>query len=268
MENYFVIPQSPLIKDTVCSFWQVQSQNHHTLCETVLPKGIIEIIFSFETTQLYARINEQSLTVPRCFIQGFLTSPVQLQYTGRQTLFGVVLSPTAIKHIFHFPPNEFANRFIDLTLMDNSIYSLWHRLGEQNSFDDRVKTFATWLTQRLPQFTEREKAFNTFLKTHYDTHLSVSDIADRFCYSSKQLSRKLYELSGMNTEQTLLYKKYLQSIHLMHCSELSLTNIAYSCHFSDQSHFIRIFKSLSRLTPKEYRQRKSHVEGHIFENVH
>lgn len=157
---------------------------------------------------------------------------------------------------------------MDLTLMDSSIYALWHCLGEQNSFDDRVKTFTAWLTQRLPQFTDREKAFNNFLKIHNDTHLSVSEIASRFCYSSKQLSRKLYELTGMNTEQTLLYKKFLQAVHLIHCSELSLTNIAYSCHFSDQSHFIRIFKSLSRLTPKEYRQRKSHIEGHIFENVH
>lgn len=268
MENYFTIPQSPLIKDTVCSFWQVQSQNDLALHETVLPKGIIEIIFSFETTKLYARINERNLTVPRCFIQGFLTSPVQLQYTGRHTFFGVVLSPTAIKHIFRFPPIVFTNQFIDLTLMDSSFYSLWHRLGEQNSFEGRVKTFTAWLSQRVPQFTEREKAFNNFLKIHNDTHLSVSDIAGCFCYSSKQLSRKLYELTGMNTEQTLLYKKFLQAIHLMHCSELSLTDIAYSCHFSDQSHFIRIFKSLSRLTPKEYRQRKSHVEGHIFENVH
>lgn len=268
MENYFIIPQSPSIKDTVCSFWQVHSQYHQTLYETVIPKGIIEIIFSFESTKLFARINEQFLSVPRCFIQSFLTSPVQLHHSNKHTLFGVVLSPTAIKHIFHFLPNEFANRFMDLTVVDHSIYDLWHRLGEQNSFDERVKTFETWLTQRLPQYTEREKALNTFLKTHNDTHLSVADIADRFCYSSKQVSRKLYEITGMNTEQTLLYKKYLQAIHLMHCSELSLTNIAYNCHFSDQSHFIKTFKSLSRLTPKEYRQRKSHIEGHIFENVH
>lgn len=267
MENYFTIPQSPLIKDTVCSFWQLQSQNHQALIETVLPKGIIEVIFSFETTKLYARVNEQSLSVPRCFIQGFLTSPVQLKYTNNHTIFGVVLSPTAIKHIFHVHPYEFANSFIDLTLIDRSVYALWHRLGEQNSFDDRVTTFTAWLKQRLPQFTDREMAFNDFLKMRGDTHFTVSEIASHFCYSPKQLSRKLNELTGMNTEQTLRYKKYLQAVHLMHSSELSLTKIAYSCHFSDQSHLIKVFKSLSQITPTEYRQRKSHIEGHIFENV-
>lgn len=268
MENNFTIPQSPLVKDTVCAFWQVHRHNNPSLDETIIPKGIVEIIFSFETTNLYARINQQSLTIPRCFIQGFHTCPVQLHLADRQTFFGVILHPTSLKHIFHFHPVEFTNCVIDLTLVDTSFFSLWHRLAEQDNFNDRVTVFTEWLKKKLPQLTEREKAFNSFLNKHGDIHLSVSDIANRFCYSSKQLSRKLYEFTGLNTEQTLLYKKYLQAIHFMHHSEISLTEIAYSCHFSDQSHFIRTFKSLSQLTPKEYRQKKSDIIGHIFENVH
>lgn len=193
---------------------------------------------------------------------------MQLHLADSQTFFGVVLHPTAVKYIFHFHPVEFTNCVIDLTLVDTSFYNLWHRLGEQNNFNDRVTVFTEWLLKRLPQLTEREKAFNNFLNTHSDIHLAVSEVANRFCYSSKQLSRKLYELTGLNTEQTLLYKKYLQAIHLMHYSELSLTEIAYSCQFFDQSHFIKTFKSLSQITPKEYRQNKSNVKGHIFENVH
>ena len=110
-------------------------------------------------------------------------------------------------------------------------------------------------------------AFDSFLQGHTSSPLSVPQLAKQFCYSSKQLSRKLYELAGMNTEQVLLYKKYLQAVHLMHTSQLSLTEIAYSCHFSDQSHFIKTFKTLSHLTPNEYRQSKSNVPAHIFQNV-
>ncbi len=268
MENDFYIPQSPLIKDTVCTFWQVHRHNNPSLNETIIPKGVVEIIFIFDTRIISAELNEQPLYIPRCFIQGFHTFPVQLHLTGSQTFFGVVLHPTAIKHILHYHPVEFTNRIIDLALIDISFYSLWHCLGEQSNFNDRITVFTEWLLNRLPQLTEREKLFNNFLNTHSHIHLSVSDIANRFCYSSKQLSRKLYELTGLNTEQTILYKKYLQAVHLMHYSELSLTEIAYSCQFSDQSHFIKTFKSLSQLTPKEYRLKKSNITGHIFENVH
>lgn len=52
-------------------------------------------------------------------------------------------------------------------------------------------------------------------------------------------------------------------MHLIHTSELSLTEIAYNSNFFDQSHFIKTFKGYSCLTPHEYRKRKSETIGHI-----
>ncbi len=268
MENYFSVPQSALLKETVCSFWQVHRPNKLAVIETIIPKGITEIIFSFETAKIQAQIKNQQITVPRCFVQGFNSCPVHLHLENRQIFFGVVLHPSAVKHIIKVPAVEFVNRVIDLTLIDNSYYNLWQNLGEQKSFSDRVSFFTNWLIKKIPVLTEREKAFDGFLNHHSNTSLTVSDLTKKFCYSSKQLSRKLYELTGMNTEQTLLYKKYLQSIQLIHQSDLSLTEIAYNCQFSDQSHFIKTFKSLTLLTPKEYRLMKSFVVGHILENVY
>ena len=267
MQNHFAIPQSPLVKDTICTFWQTHRRNDPAASETIIPKGVVEFIFSFETAPVLARINNQTLNLPRCFVRGFYTIPIQLHLPDRQAYFGVVLYAAAARHILKFQPVEFSNCCTDLTLVDASFYSLWHCLGEQKSFDERVTVFTRWLSGRLPNLTDRELAFDSFLQDHTSSHLSVSDVAKQFCYSSKQISRKIYELAGMNTEQMLLYKKYLQAVHLMHTSQLSLTEIAYSCHFSDQSHFIKTFKTLSQLTPNEYRQQKSHLPAHIFQNV-
>jgi len=71
----------------------------------------------------------------------------------------------------------------------------------------------------------------------------------------------------MNAEQIIRYKKYLHTIHLIHHSCLSLTEIAYDSGFSDQSHFIKTFKSFAQIKPNEYRSNKSTWAGHIFENV-
>jgi hypothetical protein len=35
--------------------------------ETIYSKGVVQIIFSFETPQVLARVNNQSLNLPRCF---------------------------------------------------------------------------------------------------------------------------------------------------------------------------------------------------------
>jgi len=74
-------------------------------------------------------------------------------------------------------------------------------------------------------------------------------------------------LTGMNTEEVLLYKKFLHSIDLIHHTKMSLTEIAYCCQFTDQSHFIKTFRSLAMMTPGDYEDQKSLLPGHIFKNV-
>lgn len=268
MENNFLIPQTPVLIDTVHSFWQVSRRNTDFRKETIIPKGIIEILFSFhETADVYAQLGRLAYRLPRCTINGYNTQPIYLLLPDQQTFFGVVFHPTAIKSIFGVPAAEFANQGIDMTLVDPSFNSLWHRLAEQKTFNERVSIFSEWLIKQLPYVTMREQAFNNFLNSNTVSLLSVSELSELLCYSPRHLSRKLRELTGMNTEETLLYQKYLRAINLIHYSKLSLTQIGYACEFSDQSHFIKTFKSFALLTPKEYKNRQSPIAGHIYENV-
>ena len=108
---------------------------------------------------------------------------------------------------------------------------------------------------------------NDFLSGSEQFGWSVKELANAMCYSPRQLSRKMAEATGMNTEEILLYKKYLHAMHLVHHTDLSLTKIAYQSHFSDQSHFIRSFKTFANMTPGDYKKSKGALKGHIYENV-
>lgn len=108
---------------------------------------------------------------------------------------------------------------------------------------------------------------NDFLSGASWHNVSVTALASSLCYSSRHLSRKITEATGMNTEEMLLYKKYLHAVLLMHHSDLTLTEIAHESHFSDQSHFIKSFKAYTGMTPGAYRRMKSDMQGHIFEDV-
>jgi AraC-like DNA-binding protein len=108
---------------------------------------------------------------------------------------------------------------------------------------------------------------NNFLYSQGHHDISVTNLAGTLCYSPRQLSRKIFEITGMNTEEILLYKKYLHAVHLIHNSSFSLTEIAYQSNFSDQSHFIRSFKTFTEMTPGKYKHNKSHLQGHLYENV-
>ena len=173
----------------------------------------------------------------------------------------------AIKRIFKVPASTFSDSTVDLTLIAPSFNSLWHQLAEQTEFNSRVSVFLSWVKRNAIEWQPQEQMVNDFLYKHDHYDLSVSSLANSLCYSPRHLSRKLFEATGMNTEELLLYKKYLHAVDLIHQSEFSLTEIAYQSNFSDQSHFIKTFKGYTSITPSDYKRNKSFVKGHLYDNV-
>ena len=68
------------------------------------------------------------------------------------------------------------------------------------------------------------------------------------------LSRAIPKYLGSTLGNYLRQQKIRNAINLMMNPKLSLTDIAYQCGFSDQSHFSRIFKLYFNKTPKSYRK--------------
>jgi AraC-like DNA-binding protein len=261
------IPASPHLKNAIHSIWQTGGftpfQNEH-----IIPKGIIEVIFNFsEGFPMLAHVGNRSFHLSDCFINGFNRVPVQIQLPERQMFIGIQLQPLAVKKILGVPGSAFSDMIVDLDLLDKAFHSIWHQLADQTDFQNRISVLSGWIEKKLPDWQPQEKMINHFL-SGVDRHdLSVTELARSLCYSPRQLSRKMTEATGMNTEEILLYKKYLHAVDLIHHSGLSLTKIAHQSHFADQSHFIKSFKAYSGMTPGEYKANKSFMKGHIYENV-
>ena len=267
MKTDFYIPAEDCVKAVIHSIWQVDHFSSFDK-EFIIPKGITEIIFNFSSSDpIVAQLNSTNYHLPNCFINGFNTKPIQLKLPKQHVFFGVLFQPLAIKKIFKSPACEFSNITVDLTLLNRGFNSLWHQLAEQHDFNKRVAVFLAWLNRNLIDLQPREQLVNNFLYALNQHDLSVNTLANSLCYSPRQLSRKIIEATGMNTEEMLLYKKYLHAVHLIHHTDLPLTAIAYESQFYDQSHFIKSFKTFTTMTPGEYRQDKSFVKGHVYKDV-
>ena len=262
----FSLPQ-PDLSYLVQHFWQVERSNAVPVTETIVPTGAVDLIFNLHPAPIHSQVGQKMYQLPRCFINGYNTQPIQQQLPGQQTFLGVALHPTAVKQLFKITANDFTNACTDMVLVDPSLDSLWHQLAACPTFTERVQRLSAVFTSRIMRIDAQEQAFNRFINGHTNSTLSVAQVADLLCYSPRQLARKLQALTGMNTEETLLYKKYLYALDLMHQAPQSLTQIAYTCQFSDQSHFNKTFKSFTGIPPGEYRSRKSQLVGHLFENV-
>jgi len=260
------IPPTEHFKNVFHSIWQTEGiPAFHT--EHIIPKGIVEIIFNFsDGTPIIASLNRKQFYLSKCFINGYNSVSLHIDLPAQQTFFGIQFHPLAIKKLLKVPAREFTDVVVDMTLIDSLFNSLWHQLAELN-FNERVTVICNWLENKLPRFESQEKMVNNFLSGIHQHDITVKELANSLCYSSRHLSRKMIEATGLNTEEILLYKKYLHAVHLIHHTDLALTKIAYQSHFSDQSHFIKAFKTFTGMTPGEYRAGKGYVKGHLYKDV-
>jgi AraC-like DNA-binding protein len=261
------IPKEFCFKHAIQAIWQVDTF-HLFHKEYIIPKGVVEVIFNFsDSSSIPAQLGSKLHYLSNCFISGFNTAPIQLHLPKQQVFFGVLFQPLAVKEIFKVPACELLNITVDLTLLDATFNSLWHQLAEQNDFDARVAVFLDWLRPKLITWQPREQLINHFIYAPNQHDSSVTGLANSLCYSPRHLSRKLVDATGMNTEEILLYKKFLHAVDLIHQGGLSLTEIAFQSHFSDQSHFIKTFKAYAAITPGEYKRSMSKIKGHIYTDV-
>jgi AraC-like DNA-binding protein len=141
---------------------------------------------------------------------------------------------------------------------------LWHQLAACKSFEERTAIVEAWALGKSISLHHQELAISQFL-TGPDEAASVSGLAATFCYSTRQLHRKVQELFGMSSEVLLRYKRYHQALHSIHHSDQILTSIAHACGYYDQAHFNREFREFTGLTPGNYRRQRSHLAGHLFQ---
>lgn len=243
--------------------WQVEGL--HTNEEVILPQGVVDIIFNFaESTTGILPYKTDSIKAPKCFLQGMQTRVMHANYSGHHYMLGVRLHPFRVADFLGVSPAEANNHCIDVTLLRPELDSIWHRLIELNSFEEKVTLLEKELPQLSNNFCIRKKALSDlFISENPGECLSVDILSKQVCYSPRQLNRVSHNLFGLSAEELTLYKKFVQSVKLMHGEKTSLTEVSYKAGFFDQAHFCRVFKSYTGLTPKEYRKRKTALPFHI-----
>jgi YesN/AraC family two-component response regulator len=95
-----------------------------------------------------------------------------------------------------------------------------------------------------------------YISQNYENKLSLSSLAEKFNYSPAYLSRAFKEVTGFNFVEYKNNVRIKEASKLLLQSELSVTEIATEVGFNNITHFGRIFKEITDLSPLEYRKVK------------
>lgn len=98
------------------------------------------------------------------------------------------------------------------------------------------------------------KKVDEILHDKFDEPLTLQELSAELNLHFVHLSRDFPRYFRCNFSQYIRKIRVEKSLSLLRKKELSLTDIALNCGFSDQSHFIRSFKEFNGITPKKFRE--------------
>ncbi|SFD52318.1 AraC-type DNA-binding protein [Paenibacillus catalpae] len=92
------------------------------------------------------------------------------------------------------------------------------------------------------------------INQHFREPLHLDDLAKQFYISKGHLCRVFKEVTGFGFSQYINTTRIKEAEHLLRETDLSITQVSERCGFENFSHFGKVFKELSGLSPRAYRK--------------
>lgn len=229
--------------------WILRSNDE--LDTLTFPIGCPQLIFH-RRARFY--IPELESEQARFSISGQVNFPARIQSSDDVETIVVVFYPHAIATMFNIPVSSFYNEEIDgYALCDKSLNNLADDVLDADDSTEAVKMIEKWLLSRLEESVmyNFNRVGASLQHIFHDNTISVDSMAQLACLGRKQFERVFFNAVGMKPKEYSSIVRFQKSLWLMQCGNRDFADIAYSCGYADQSHFIRECRRYSGTTPAE-----------------
>lgn len=235
----------------------------------MLPDGHLDLIFKFDEKpwKVYSETyigKSYNPTENFCFLSGLHTKPINVSLQQTHVI-GVRLHAFAVRLIFGFP----CASVVDWSVNGDDILS-----AKLAMIEDRLQllpdfiTRARWLEDLVLSLVCDDPDLNTVLKIstlldNVTTSGQACDIYSHTGYSRMHTHRIFKKWFGLPPAQAIALKRFVHTLDEMHLDSPSLTQLAHTNGYYDQSHFIHVFKEYAAMTPGAYLKNKTDIVGQL-----
>lgn len=168
--------------------------------------------------------------------------------------FGVRFYPHALYQLTGIPANELNDHCFGFdTIFGNEGSNLSCQILEAKTTNERI----TEVSNFLARISQRKGLESTIAIMRYimqtNGQATIDNIKDSSRLSLRQLQRKFNVSIGFSPKYLIRMHRFQESKRKYVFGNFrSLTQLAYECGYSDQSHFNREFKEFSGMSPRNY----------------
>ena len=114
--------------------------------------------------------------------------------------------------------------------------------------------FLNWKDQLNLEDLQLFSKIEEYIKQHMDQELTLNMVADYFFYNPSYLSRLFKTKLNKNYMTFVSEIRINYALEHLKSSKYSVLDVSLLCGYKSYKHFVKVFKSITQMTPTEYRK--------------
>ncbi len=256
--NYQTFQPHPDLASLVKFYWTLEvpyDPNNHK--QKIIPDGCVEMTFNMKDPIKRYISDDDFVLHPPAMVMGQRTKSFYIEPLGDVDSFAISFYPYGFANFANIPLKDLADSEIPLVevLGEAEGEILEQKMIQAGNTTERLSIIETFLLERLKDSSTIENIVKTTVDTLVATNgnSAINTILKNDLSKRRQLERHFRKQVGISPKQLgkVIRLQTALKMLLLDNNE-NLTNIAYENDYFDQAHFIKDFKSLIGVTPKEF----------------
>ncbi|MBE9193289.1 helix-turn-helix transcriptional regulator [Gloeocapsopsis crepidinum LEGE 06123] len=260
------IPRSPL-SQFVEFFWFREGYNVPKAQARLLPTGSMELVINLRENSipLFDRSSRVQYGNARgSMICGPHSKSFIVNVNSEVCVMGVHFKPGGGIPFFAVPAKELHNQILSLDELWNHLaIALRDRLLEASTIKTRFLVLEQFFLS-LIQLPEHHAAVDFALQQFERSHTStIATVTQQIGFSARHFNQLFRDRVGLTPKVFCRVQRLRQVLNLLSESSVDWIDIALSCGYFDQAHFIHDFRSFADCTPTDYLKYRGLHPQHI-----
>jgi AraC-like DNA-binding protein len=238
--------------------------------ERLMPDGSIELVINLkqDEARIYDRENlDKYARLPGAVLCGPHSSFFVIDTAQQDSVIGVHFKPGGAFSFFKMPAGELHNLHVSLEdLWGHQAGLLRERLLEAQTPRKKLQLFEECLLKQAFRPLERHPAVDCALGLFRNIHTApaIAELADHIGISSRRFIQLFANEVGLTPKLFARVRRFQQVLRkIRNGMDFSWADIAASCGYFDQAHFIHDFKEFSGINPTTYVAQKTDHLNHV-----
>lgn len=217
-----------------------------------------ELVFNFSENYWLKDPGDKGYIMkdPRTWVSGLQSKAIFSSASGHHEMLGILFRPNGLKAFTKYYSSDFSGQFIDASLVwGRPVEIIAEQMQDAGSVQEKITLAEKFLITNNNDHDQPAYMARSLeqLSAGIGPRGNIKDMCRQLSVSNKSLIQSFKKYIGVNPAGYAHLQAVNQALNLLSKGpKQSLTKMAHTLNFYDQSHFIRLFRSITSMTPSEY----------------